>query len=160
MQIAANKVVHIHYILRSEEGQVIDSSENADPLAYIHGIGSLIPGLEQELEGRSSGDKLLAVIPPAQGYGEWEASMQHVVPRSGFQGTEELKAGLRVQVDTGQGAAVAMVTKVEGEEITLDLNHPLAGLTLHFDVEVVSVRDASAEELDHGHVHGPGGHHH
>jgi FKBP-type peptidyl-prolyl cis-trans isomerase SlyD len=160
MQIAKDKVVHIHYTLTDKEGQVLDSSKNADPLAYIHGIGALIPGLESELEGKETGDKLLAEIQPSDAYGEWDENKQHVISKAGFRGTEELKAGMRVQVDTGQGHAVAMVTRIDGEEVTLDLNHPLAGMTLHFDVEVMEVRDATESELDHGHVHGPGGHQH
>jgi FKBP-type peptidyl-prolyl cis-trans isomerase SlyD len=160
MNISKNKVVNIHYTLSDKEGQVLDSSKNSDPLAYIHGIGALIPGLETELEGKAVGDKLLAVIQPSDAYGEWDTNKQHVVSKQGFKGDEELKVGMRVQVDTGQGHAVAVVTSIEGEEVTLDLNHPLAGMTLHFDVEVTDVREASQEELDHGHVHGPGGHHH
>ena len=161
MNIEKNKVVNIHYTLSNKEGQVLDSSATAEPLAYIHGVGALIPGLESQLEGRVKGDKLLAVIEPAEGYGEWDTNKQHIVSKEGFKGDEELTVGMRVQVDNGQGqAAVAMVTKIDAEDVTLDLNHPLAGMTLHFDVEVTEVRDASTEELDHGHAHGPGGHHH
>jgi len=162
MNIEKNKVVQLHYTLTNDEGQVMDSSANGAPLAYIHGIGNLIPGLEKELEGKAAGDKLLAKIAPAEAYGEWEAGKQHVVPKSGFkgEGNEQLEIGMRVQVDTGQQQAIAMVTNIEDENVTLDLNHPLAGMTLHFDVEVVEVRDAAQEELDHGHVHGPGGHQH
>jgi len=162
MKIEKNKVVQIHYTLSNEEGQVMDSSANSEPLSYIQGIGNLIPGLENELEGKAVGDKLIAVIQPADAYGERDAQKQHVVPKSGFrsEGSEELQIGMRVQVDTGEQKAVAMVTNIEGENVTLDLNHPLAGMTLHFDVEVIEVRDAQQEELDHGHVHGPGGHQH
>ena len=135
----------------------MDTSNDGEPLGYIHGIGALIPGLEKELEGKGQGDKVLAVIPPADAYGEWEEQRQHVVSKAGFQGNEELTTGVRVQVDTGQGVSIAVVTKIEDEAVTLDFNHPLAGQTLHFDVEILEVRDASAEELDHGHVHGPGG---
>jgi len=160
MNISKNKVVQIHYTLKDKEGQVLDTSANSDPLAYIHGIGALIPGLESELEGKSEGDKLLAVIEPEDAYGEWDAGKEHVVSKDGFRGDEELTTGMRVQVDTGQGHAVAVVTKIDGNAVTLDLNHPLAGMTLHFDVEIMGVREATAEEIDHGHVHGPGGHHH
>ena len=160
MKIEKNKVVQIHYTLTNDDGQTMDSSRQGQPLPYIHGIGNLIPGLEAELEGKEVGDKLLAVIKPADAYGEWDAGKQHVVPKSGFQGDEELTVGMRVQVNTGQQQAVAMVTNIEEENVTLDLNHPLAGMTLHFDVEIMGIRDADQEELDHGHVHGPGGHHH
>lgn len=160
MKIAKNKVVNIHYTLTNDEGQVMDSSRQGQPLAYIHGIGNLIPGLENELEGKSTGDQLKAVIKPEDAYGEWDPEQQHIVPKSGFQGDEELTVGMRVQVNAGGQQAIAMVTQIENENVTLDLNHPLAGLTLHFDVEIMGVRDAEAEELAHGHVHGPGGHHH
>lgn len=160
MNISKNKVVQIHYTLKNKEGQVLDSSANAEPLAYIHGIGALIPGLEKELDGKTQGDKLLAVIAPEDAYGQWDSNKEHVVSKQGFKGDEELRSGMRVQVDTGQGHAVAMVTKIEGDAVTLDLNHPLAGMTLHFDVEIMGVRDATSDELDHGHVHGPGGHQH
>lgn len=163
MKIEKNKVVSIHYILTNNEGQTLDSSREREPLPYIHGIGALIPGLERELEGKSTGEKIRAVIKPQDAYGEWDADKQHVVPKSGFQSAgadDQLQPGMRVQVDMGEQKAVAIVTKIEGDQVTLDLNHPLAGMTLNFDVEVMNVRDAEAAELDHGHVHGPGGHHH
>lgn len=162
MQVSQNKVVTIHYTLTNDEGQKMDSSRKGQPLPYIHGIGNLIPGLEKELEGKSAGAKLLAVIEPKDAYGEWESSKEHLVPLAGFQGQgdEKLATGMRVQVDMGEQKAVAMVTKIEGDQVTLDLNHPLAGQTLHFDVEIMDVRDAEQVELDHGHVHGPGGHEH
>lgn len=150
----------MHYTLKDDEGRTMDTSVDGEPLGYIHGIGALIPGLEKELDGKGKGDKVLAVIPPAEAYGEWEEQKQHVVSKEGFQGDEELKTGVRVQVDTGQGVSIAVVSKIEEEAVTLDFNHPLAGRTLHFDVEVIEVRDATSEELDHGHVHGTGGHKH
>ena len=100
------------------------------------------------------------MVPPAEGYGERDDNLVQVVPKSGFQGDEELKVGMQVQVGTEQGKAIATVAKIEGEDVTLDVNHPLAGVTLTFDVEVVEIRDATKEELEHGHVHGPGGHNH
>ncbi len=160
MVVAKQKVVQIHYELKNKDGQVMDSSAGRDPLVYIHGMGNLIPGLEAELEGKEKGAKLLAVIPPEQAYGEPNDNKIIVVSKSGFQGTEELQAGMQVQLDTDQGPAMAVITKIEGESVTLDANHPLAGETLYFDVEVVEIRDADAEEVSHGHVHGPGGHHH
>lgn len=162
MNIANNRVVNIHYTLRDAQGEVLDSSEDRGPLAYIQGIGNLIPGLERELEGRIKGDRVKAVIAPSEAYGEYDDNLVHLVPLSGFQSAdgEQLEVGMQVQVDTGQGHAIAMVTSIEGNDVTLDLNHPLAGTELHFDVEIMSVREATDEELDHGHVHGPGGHHH
>ncbi|MEZ5003077.1 MAG: peptidylprolyl isomerase [Chitinophagales bacterium] len=162
MQIAKNKVGFIHYELKNEKGEILDSSAGREPLGYIQGIGNLIPGLEKELEGKKTGDKLSVVIAPEDAYGTFNPNAVHVVPKSGFQGegNEELQEGMRVQVDSNQGVQIAMVTKIEGENVTLDLNHPLAGVTLYFSVEIMGVRDAEAVELEHGHVHGPGGHHH
>lgn len=160
MIIEKHKVVHIHYELKDKEGQVIDSSAGRDPLAYIQGIGNLIPGLEKELEGKQKGDKLLAIIQPDEAYGHYDANKVFVVNRSGFQGTEEINPGMRVQVDLEKGPAVAVISKVDGDDVTLDMNHPLAGQVLHFDVEVLEIREADAEEISHGHVHGPGGHQH
>jgi FKBP-type peptidyl-prolyl cis-trans isomerase SlyD len=162
MTIENHRVVNIHYTLRSAEGEVLDSSEGREPLAYIQGIGNLISGLEAKLHGKAKGDKVKAIVAPADAYGEYDDQLVHLVPLSGFQSAdgEQLEVGMQVQVDTGQGHAIAMVTSIEGDDVTLDLNHPLAGAELHFDVEIMGVREASEEELDHGHVHGPGGHHH
>ncbi len=163
MQIVKNKVGFIHYELKDEQGQVLDSSAGREPLGYIQGIGNLIPGLESELEGKKIGDKISTVIQPKDAYGEIDGNRILIVPKGNFQkneGEPELEAGIRVQVDSNEGPQIALVTKIEGENVTLDLNHPLAGVTLHFDVEVVNVRDAEAVELEHGHVHGPGGHQH
>jgi len=160
MKIEDNKVVQIHYHLTDNDNNVLDSSAGRDPLAYIHGVGNIIVGLEKQLNGKTVGDKVKAVVEPAEGYGERDENLMQKVPKSGFQGDEELQVGMQVQVGTQQGTAIASVAKIEGEDVTLDINHPLAGVTLNFDVEVVDVRDATQEELDHGHVHGPGGHHH
>lgn len=160
MKIDKHSVVSMHYTLKNQEGMVLDSSEGREPLVYLHGVGALIPGLENELNGKTSGEKLQAVIAPENAYGEIRKDLLHVVPKSGFQGDEELMEGMQVQLDTDQGPAIAVVAKINGEEVTLDLNHPLAGMTLYFDVEVVDVREASKDEIDHGHVHGHGGHHH
>lgn len=156
MQITKNKVAAIHYTLRDNEGQIIDSSEGREPLHYLHGAGNLIVGMEEGLEGKVKGDKLNLKIAPEKGYGEKDASLVQEVPRSAF-GGQEVKTGMRFS--TNQGGVVT-VTKVGLENITVDANHPLAGVELNFAVEVVDVRNASAEEISHGHVHGPGGHHH
>jgi FKBP-type peptidyl-prolyl cis-trans isomerase SlyD len=161
MKIAQNKVVMIHYKLADKDGSVIDSSEGRDALAYIQGIGALVPGLEQELDGKVKDDKFSAVITPEHAYGKRDETLIRVVPKSGFQGEEEMSVGMQVQIDTGEeGMAIATLTKIEGDDVTLDLNHPLADIELHFDIEVVDVREATADELAHGHVHGPGGHEH
>src|SRR4051812_6815246 len=160
MIVAADKVVLIHYTLTNDEGKVIDSSSGGEPLAYIHGHGNLVPGLEKELEGKSSGDKLKVKLAPADGYGERDATLVQRVPRRSFGGTSP-KTGMQFQAQTSSGETrIATVTGIVGDMVTVDMNHPLAGETLNFDVEVTEVREPTAEELEHGHVHGPGGHHH
>lgn len=162
MKIGQNKVAEIHYTLKNDNGDTLDSSDGREPLAYIQGIGNLIPGLETALEGKQKGDKFEAVIPPEDAYGQRSNDFIHKVPKENFQGEgdEELVPGMQVQVETNNGPAIAIVTKVDGDEVTLDMNHPLADMTLHFDVEIMSVREATEEEVSHGHVHGPGGHQH
>lgn len=160
MKITKHSVVTMHYTLKNQEGMILDSSEGREPLVYLHGVGGLIPGLESELNDKLQGDKVSAVIAPQDAYGEIRKDMLHVVPKSGFQGEEELMEGMQVQLDTEHGPQIAVVSKISGDEVTLDLNHPLAGMTLYFDVEIVGVREAQKEEISHGHVHGHGGHHH
>jgi FKBP-type peptidyl-prolyl cis-trans isomerase SlyD len=160
MQIAANCVVSIHYTLTDEAGAVLDSSSGGDPLAYLHGAGNIIPGLEKALEGKQAGDKLDVIVQPEDGYGVRDEGLVQQVPRRAFQGVRDIKPGMRFNANTGQGAAQVTVTQVQGDMVTIDGNHALAGVTLKFSVEVSKVREATAEELMHGHVHGPGGHHH
>ena len=156
MQISKNKVASIHYTLRDNQGTVIDSSEGREPLNYLHGAGNLILGMEEGLEGKAKGDKLKLKIEPSKGYGEKDDTLVQQVPRSAF-GGQEVKMGMRFS--TNQGGVVT-VTKVGLDSITVDGNHPLAGVELNFDVEVMDVRTATQDEITHGHVHGPGGHHH
>ena len=160
MQIADHKVVSIHYTLRDKAGNVLDSSEGNAPLAFIQGRGNIIPGLENAMVGKSVGDKFDAVIPAAEAYGERMEDLVQVLPRSMFTGIDEIMVGMQFQATGGNGPVVITVTDVEDDRITVDGNHELAGVELHFAVEVVEVRDASAEEIAHGHVHGAGGHHH
>lgn len=160
MQIAANCVAYIHYTLTNEAGTVIDSSQGGEPLAYLHGGGNIIPGLEKALEGKQAGDKLDVTVAPEEGYGVRDEKLIQQVPRRAFQGVKDVKPGMRFHANTGQGAAQVTVTQVQGDMVTIDGNHELAGVTLKFAVEVAKVREATAEELTHGHVHGPGGHHH
>ena len=160
MNIEADQVVSIHYTLTGDRGEVIDSSAAGEPLTYLHGHGNLIPGLERELTGRSAGDKLQVKIPPADGYGEYDPQLVQRVPRRSLKGIANVRVGLRLQAQTDQGARPVTVTHITGDMVTLDGNHPLAGKNLHFDVKVAAVRAATAEELSHGHVHGPDGHHH
>ena len=147
-------VVSIHYTLRDPEGTVIDSSEGAEPLKYLHGAGNIIPGLESALVGKVQGDSLDVVVDPAQGYGEYHAELVQVVPLAAFQGVENVEAGMAftAQGDDGSQRRV-VVRQVEGEEVTVDANHELAGVDLHFAVEIVDVRAATDEETAHGHAH-------
>ncbi|ACL71605.1 FKBP-type peptidyl-prolyl cis-trans isomerase [Thioalkalivibrio sulfidiphilus] len=162
MQISKDKVVVLDYVLTDEQGQVIDRSDDASQFAYLHGANNIIPGLEKALEGRSTGDSLKVSIPPAEAYGERDDSLTHTLDRSQFQGVDELQTGMQFHAGNpdGTGMHVVTITAIDGDAVTIDANHPLAGMTLNFDVTVREVRDASAEEIEHGHVHGPGGHHH
>ncbi len=157
--IANDHVVKFNYTLTNGEGQILDKSEG-EPLAYLHGAGNIIPGLENALTGKVAGDKLTVTVPAAEGYGEYHAEMVQEVPRQMFQGVDNIQAGMQFQAQTDDGIQIVTVKAVEDENIIIDANHPLAGQDLTFDVEITEVRAATAEELDHGHVHGEGGHHH
>lgn len=157
MQVEEKKVVGIHYKLTDDDGKVLDSSENADPLMFIYGIGMLIPGLEKALLGKAKGDQLNVSIAPVDAYGERDDQLTQSVPKSQFDEPEKLQVGMQFQVETEQGVLVVTVTEVNDQDVKIDGNHPLAGVNLNFDVTVEEVREATQEELDHGHVHGPGG---
>ena len=156
MQITKHKVASIHYTLTDNEGKILDSSSGREPLTYIQGIGNLIPGMEEGLEGKSKGEKLSLKISPEKGYGVKDEALTQRVPRTAF-GGQEVKVGMQFQ--TNQGGVVT-VTHVGLSEITVDANHPLAGVELNFAVEIMDIRPATEDEIAHGHVHGPGGHHH
>jgi FKBP-type peptidyl-prolyl cis-trans isomerase SlyD len=160
VEVAADKVVLIHYTLKDDNGEVIDSSAGGDPLAYIQGHGNLVSGLEKALEGKQNGNKVVVAVPPEEGYGKHDAKLIQRMPKRSLQGAGQIKKGMQFQARTEDGIRVFTVTAIVGDMVTLDGNHPLADKTLHFDVDVVEVRDATAEELEHGHVHGAGGHHH
>jgi FKBP-type peptidyl-prolyl cis-trans isomerase SlyD len=160
MNISENKVVQMHYELKNNEGQTLDSSKDKPPLAYIHGKGNIIPGLEKELLNKTKGDKIKTVIAPAEAYGVKDDQKIFKVAKKQFQGDGEIQIGMQIQAETDGRMEVGTIEGIEGDDVTLNFNHPLAGETLHFDVEVVEVRDATKEELDHGHVHGEGGHDH
>lgn len=157
--IGDNCVVSIHYTLTGDDGNVIDSSREGDPLVYLHGAHNIIPGLEKELVGKTAGASLKVSVPPEEAYGARSEDMVHTVPRSAFEGVDEVQPGMQFQTEGPQGVQMIVVTKVEGDDITIDANHPLAGMTLHFDVSIEDVREATQQELDHGHAHA-GGHDH
>ena len=154
MQITQNTVASIEYTLKDNEGQVLDTSEGREPLTYLHGSGNLVPGLEAALEGNGEGDAVSVTVEPAEGFGDRDENLIQQVPKSAFEGVESIEAGMRFQAsdESGQGRIVT-VTEVADDEVTVDANHPLAGVPLNFDVNVVEVRAASEEEVEHGHVH-------
>ena len=161
MTIKENSAVSFHYTLTDDDGQQLDSSAGKEPLAYLHGAGNIIPGLESALEGKSVRDAMVVDVTAAEGYGEIQKELIQEVPRASFQGVDEIEVGMQFEAQTGEGGTVPVtVVAVTDEIVTVDGNHPLAGKNLHFDVTIEDVRDASAEELEHGHVHGPGGHNH
>ncbi|HPQ95785.1 MAG: peptidylprolyl isomerase [Thiothrix sp.] len=161
MQIQDNMVVSLQYTLTDDQGEVLDSTEDG-PFAYLHGTSGIIAGLENALTGRSANDTFTVDIPPEDAYGVRDERLTQQVPRSMFAGVDEaaLIPGAQFQAQTNAGTEVVTVQSVDDQSVTIDANHPLAGQTLHFDVKVLEVRPATAEEINHGHVHGPGQHHH
>lgn len=147
MQITKNALVTINYTLKGDDGNLIDTSVGAEPLIYLHGQNFLLPKLEEYLEGKSAGEKITAVLPPEDGYGIYDERMVAKIPRENFETAEEILVGTKFQADTPEGPAIVTVTEVGDDVITVDANHELAGKTLHFDVEVLDVREASQEEI-------------
>jgi len=160
MQVDKHKVVTIDYTLRDDSGNVIDSAEGGS-FAYLHGADNIIPGLENALSGKSAGDELAVAVAPQDGYGLRDESRSQVVPRDMFPSDTDIEPGMQFHAQGPDGQSLLVtVTKVEDDNVTVDGNHPLAGISLNFQVTVVEVREATAQELDHGHVHAPGGHDH
>jgi FKBP-type peptidyl-prolyl cis-trans isomerase SlyD len=154
MKIQNDKVVSIDYTLKDDSGEVLDTSQEREPLAFIFGSGNIIPGLENALEGKEKGEELSVTVEPKEGYGEYDESLMFEVGKEQFQDASQIQEGMQVQAQNSNGQVQIFTIKDIGDEkVTLDANHPLAGQTLHFDVAVSEVRDASDEELDHGHVH-------
>jgi len=159
-RIEDGKVATFHYTLTNDAGEVLDSSSGRDPQAYLHGAGNIVPGLERQLEGKQPGDKLVAKVAPEDGYGVRQGAAQPV-ERSAFPPGVKIEPGMMFQAQTGDGDVVPLwVERVDETTVWVDDNHPLAGVTLNFAVEVVGIRDATESEMEHGHPHGPEGHHH
>lgn len=159
MQIEAQKVVTLNYTLTDSDGNVIDQSQDGS-FAYLHGASNIIPGLENALQGKQAGDSVEVSVDPADGYGERDASKTQAVPRNMFPEDTEIQPGMQFQAQGPNGESlVVTVVEIDDDSVTVDGNHPLAGVQLNFAVDVLEVRDAQQEELDHGHVHSPGGHH-
>lgn len=158
MPVAAQHVISIEYTLNDEEGRTLDTSQGREPLAYLHGAGNIVPGLEKALEGKDVGDSVEVSVTPEDGYGNYDAALVRNVPvRKLPKGSTP---GQRLRLDTSAGPAIFTVISVKGDYAKLDGNHPLAGKTLHFKAKVIDIRQPTAEELAHGHVHGAGGHSH
>ncbi len=153
MQIANDKVVSIHYTLKDNDGKILDSSEGKDPLKYIQGKQNIIPGLENAMEGKSVGDKFNVKVEPNEGYGERNDQMVVSIPRTSFGEIKDINPGMQFQLNSQNGPVVVTVVETDDENVKVDANHPLAGVELNFDVEVMDIREATTEELDHGHVH-------
>jgi FKBP-type peptidyl-prolyl cis-trans isomerase SlyD len=159
--IQKGKVIGISYTLKSASGEILDQGPASEPLVYLHGYGNLIPGLESALEGQSVGFKSKVEIAPEEAYGPIHESLKQVVDRSAFPADTQIEVGMGFHAHSDDGSPMTIkIEKVEGSNVHIDGNHPLAGQTLFFDVEVLSERDATSEEISHGHAHGPGGHHH
>ena len=155
----AAKVVSMNYVLKDKEGSILDTSQG-QPLDYLEGHQNIIPGLEKALTGLEKGDKKVVEVSPEEGYGQYNPDMCFTMEKSQF-GATIPEPGVSVQLNTADGQAfLATIVNVEGDQVHLDANHPLAGKALIFDVEITDIRDASPEEITHGHPHGPGGHHH
>jgi FKBP-type peptidyl-prolyl cis-trans isomerase SlyD len=161
MQIQKNSVVSIEYTLKDDEANLIDSSEGNEPLVYLHGHENIVPGLEKELDGKTPGDELEVVIAAADGYGDRVEEMVQEVPKTEFESPDEIEVGTHLQVESEEeGVMMFEVVGVDDDHFVVDGNHPLAGMNLHFAVKVLEIREATEEEVTHGHVHGPDGHEH
>ncbi|CUB04716.1 FKBP-type peptidyl-prolyl cis-trans isomerase [Marinomonas fungiae] len=159
MSIADNTVVQFHYTLR-EDDTLIETSAGNEPLAYLHGHGNIIPGLEKAMLGKSAGDEFEVTVPCSEGYGERQEDKTQQIPVKHLHGSKKWKPGMVANVRTDHGVRQVTIVKAGLKHATVDLNHPLAGKELTFSVQIVDTRDATEEEVAHGHAHGVGGHHH
>lgn len=160
MEIRDGMVVSMHYTLKNDAGDILDTSDGQDPMTFLYGFGNIIDGLERAIEGKTVGDKLDVSIEPADAYGVRDEALQQEIPRSDFEGIDEIGVGMQFHAETENGHVPIRVVAVDGDTITVDGNHELADERLHFSVRIEAVREAEVEEIQHGHVHGPGGHHH
>lgn len=156
MQICNHKVVSLQFTMSNDAGEVIDSSDDGDALLYLHGEENIVPGLELALEGKSVGDKLKVTLDAADAYGEIDPSLVEVVSAEMFEGVDDIDVGMEFEAEMPDEEELhyVRITEIDGDNVTVDGNHPLAGMRLHFDVTVEAIREATEEELEHGHVHG------
>lgn len=157
--IQNDSVVNFNYTLTNAAGDVLDKSQG-EPLVYLHGAHNIVPGLENAMFGKHVGDKFQVTVEPEEAYGEYQAEMVQEIPRNMFQGVDDIQVGMQFQAQADDGVQVVTVKEVTPELVIVDANHPLAGQALTFDVEIVAIRAATSEELEHGHAHGVGGHNH
>lgn len=161
MNISENSVVQFEYTLKSDTGEILDSSEDGGPMTYLHGHEQIVPGLEQALAGRKVGDTFDVRVAAKDGYGDRDEDAVFDVPRDRLPTGVELQVGMELASQTPSGEPLFLrVVKLAKDAVTMDANHPLAGENLNFSITVTEVRAATAEEVRHGHVHGEGGHHH
>ncbi|RJS91411.1 peptidylprolyl isomerase [Salinisphaera sp. Q1T1-3] len=153
MQAQRDNVVSIHYVLRDNDGEVIDQSAEGQPLSYLHGHDNIVPGLEKAIEGHDEGAEVQTTVEPEEGYGPYREELVQKVNREAFQGVDELAPGMSFRAESDAGPMIVTIKEVDGDEVTVDGNHVLAGQTLNFTVNIAGVREASATELEHGHVH-------
>jgi FKBP-type peptidyl-prolyl cis-trans isomerase SlyD len=158
--IKEGQVVELSYVLKNDKGEELDRADSKQPLAYLHGYGQIVPGLEEALEGLKVGEKKSVTVEPKEAYGEINPDLRMKIEKSHFPAGANIEPGMQFVAEVGEGHIPFTVHKVEHEHVLVDGNHPLAGETLHFEVEVISTRQATKEELEHGHAHGPDGHHH
>lgn len=159
MSINANDVVSFHYTLKNETGETLESSRGHEPVVYLHGHGAMIPGVEKAITGKKAGDSFSITVPPEEAYGPRQEDAIQRISLKHLHGAKTWKPGMTAIVETNQGPRQVLIVKVGHSMADVDLNHPLAGVTLNFDIEITESRPATEEELAHGHVHGPGGHH-
>lgn len=160
MKIEKDRVVGFDFVLSDEEDNIMDSSDDEGPLFYLHGQGQIVPGLEKALVGKTVGDTVHVKVDPVDGYGEIDPDLVRAVPHSDFEELgEDLEVGMQFEAESEDGPLIVTVTEIDGDQVTVDANHPLAGMTLNFDVTVTTVREATPEELEHGHPHEDGHHH-
>ncbi|TSA39361.1 MAG: peptidylprolyl isomerase [Methylococcaceae bacterium] len=159
MQVADNIAVTIHFTLTDDDGEIIDSSIGEEPMTYLHGSGQVITGLEKALPGKAVGEKFTIRIEPEEAYGVFSEDRIEVIPRDMFDEGDVIEVGMQFEADVAENPAIITIVAVEGDNVTIDSNHPLADVALTFEVEIIGLRPATEEELEHGHVHGEGCHH-
>ena len=153
MIVEKEKAVSINYVLTNDSDEMLDSTQHQAPMVYLHGASNILPGLEDALEGKSIKSRVRKIIPAEEGYGKNNPELVQTVPLSTFPNSEKIETGTQFELETSYGTRLATIAKIENGEVTIDMNHPLAGQNLHFDVEIVDIRDATAEEIDKGHIH-------